>query len=118
MAMKRWLEYVSPRGVIVGILALTWMWAGAVTLWPEPQATSYKPTEIQSLRLQVKQRDAWLAQKDAISAQQRYQAAVGALIAEGEMVRKEQGWPESVKFDADTITFAVPPEVPAGGRGK
>jgi hypothetical protein len=77
---------------------------------------TYKPTEIQALRLQVKQRDALLAQRDYLDAQRRYQDAIALLAAEGDSVRRENKWPDSVKFNADTITFTIPEPAPVSTR--
>lgn len=78
---------------------------------------AYKPTEIQLLRLQVKQRDMMLAQRDYIDAQRRYGATGQALFAEAETVKRENGWPETVTLDADKLEFKAPPE-PKGDDGK
>ena len=73
------------------------------------QATTFKPSEVQQLKLQVAQRDAWLAQRDYLDSQRRYQEAVAALNRLGEDVKKENAWPDAVIFNADRIEFAVPP---------
>lgn len=107
--MTRLIDTRNPRvqGMVVGVVIALLLIAGVIAL---PQAPpSYKPSEVQLLRLQVKQRDGWLAQRDMIEAQRRYQQAVAALLAEGETVRKENGWPDALKFDPDKIEFAVPP---------
>jgi len=68
--------------------------------------SKFQPTEIQSLRLQVKQRD-------AIIARQNYENAVNQIQAEAEKVRKENNWPDTVRFDFNSLTFfdtATPPK--------
>lgn len=73
----------------------------------------YKPTEIQTLRLQVKQKDARLAQVDLRDAQNRFNQALADLNAEGEKVKVENKWPSTVMFSMDTLTFAVPAKAEA-----
>jgi hypothetical protein len=103
--------------VVKALVKVFWLpIVAALLFWvmteAQPQALPpYKPTEIQSLRLQVKQRDALLAQKDWQVAQEHYQAAVAILNAEGEAIRKENHWPDTVKFDANTIEFSEPAPV-------
>lgn len=65
----------------------------------------YVASEIQMLRLQNKQKDAQLAQKDFFIAQQNFQAAVKALEDEGERVRTENKWPSAILFDKDKLSF-------------
>lgn len=97
------------------ILTVAWIMAGRL----DAQTPSFKPTELQSLRLQVKQRDAWLAQRDFLDAQRRYQQAVADLTTLGEQVEKENSWPSSVKFDANTLEFApAAPAAPVTGGAK
>jgi hypothetical protein len=87
-------------------------------------APKYTPTEVQSLRLQVKQRDAQLAQQAVLNAQEKFQAILAALNAEGEKVRLENKWPDTVKFSPDRLDFteapapvlAAKPAVPAPAK--
>jgi predicted lipid-binding transport protein (Tim44 family) len=76
----------------------------------------YTPTEIQSLRLQVKQKDALLAkqQLEALQAafqqvQQRYQDNLKALTDEGEKVKVENAWPKDTQFNPNDLTYAAAP---------
>ena len=66
---------------------------------------TYTPTEIQTLRLQVKQRDAQLAQQNVLAAQEKFQAILAGLQGYGEAVRVENKWPDTVKFDPNTLSF-------------
>lgn len=77
------------------------------------QQTKYEPTEVQLLRLQVKQKDAQLAQVQLQRAQQAFQGALAALDAEAGAVKKANNWPADVQFSPDTLTFEVP-KLPAG----
>ena len=87
------------------------------TLAAQDAAQTYKPTETQQMRLKIKQQDAIIAkqqmeaaQRALQDAQKAFQDKVKALSDEGEAVRKEQKWPETVKFDFDNLTFAEPPK--------
>lgn len=85
---------------ILWIVAWLLVFAGAAAL-AEEKVKEYKPTEIQLLRLQVKQRDALLAWN-------RYQAAVSALTEEAQKVKKANAWPEETIFNGDTLQFSEP----------
>lgn len=78
-----------------------------------PAAATYKPTELQALKLQVLQKDAQLAQIQLQRAQQAFQGALAALDAEAGAVKKANNWPADVQFSPDTLTFEVP-KLPAG----
>jgi hypothetical protein len=80
---------------------------GAGVLLGQEKPT-YQPNETQSLKLQVKQRDTLLAQKDLQMAQQRFQAALNDLNAEAEQVKVENHWPKEVTFAPDTLAFSAP----------
>ena len=101
------------------LLPAAFVWGQATA----PAPSKYEPTEIQRLRLEVKQRDAKLAQRDLADAQARFQAAVAALMAEGDAVREANGWPKDVALNPDTLTFAEPPQAakpaaPGPGKGE
>ena len=73
----------------------------------------YQPTEIQLLRLQVKQRDAQIAQRDLALAQQavqtaqdKFQQALNNLNTEADRVKSENHWPEKVTFDMNSVSFS------------
>jgi hypothetical protein len=76
---------------------------------------TFTPTEVQNLRLQVKQRDAQIAQRDMVAAQEKFQNFLATLQSEGEKVRLENHWPDTVKFDPNTLGFteSTPTPVPA-----
>jgi len=82
---------------------------------------TYSPTEVQALRLQVKQKDAQLLQVALQQAQQNYQNGIRALADESNKVKKENKWPDSVLMSFNTLEFCekldpqgncVPPEPP------
>jgi hypothetical protein len=76
----------------------------------------YTPSEIQTLRLQVKQKDAMIAQRDYVAAQQRFQGAVNELNAEADRVKTENGWPRTLLFNSDSLLFSEPPPPPAPAK--
>jgi high-affinity K+ transport system ATPase subunit B len=71
----------------------------------EDLPNSYQPTEIQTLHLQVKQRDAQLAQKDFFIAQQNLQIALKALNDEAAKVKVENNWPDGLVFNQEKLSF-------------
>jgi hypothetical protein len=64
------------------------------------------PTEIQSLRLQVKQKDALLAKNLLEQAQASFQKALTALQEEGEKVKTENNW-KDVEFNPNDLSFSL-----------
>lgn len=76
---------------------------------------SYVPSELQLLRLQLRQRDAQIAQRDLQAAQARFQQALADLNEAAQNVKRENKWDEKVQFNPDTVTFAIPetPKTPA-----
>ena len=70
----------------------------------------YTPTEVQSLRLQVKLKDAQMAQQALQIAQQNAQKALIEYQAEAEKVKNDNGWPKDVRFDPNNMTFSEPPK--------
>lgn len=80
-------------------------------LGAQATAPKYTPTEVQSLRLQVKQRDAQIAQRDMVAAQEKFQNFLAVLQSEGDKVRLENKWPDTVKFDLNTLGFTETPVV-------
>jgi hypothetical protein len=85
----------------------------------------YNPSEVQSLRLKVKQRDAQVVQTQLAAAQQtvsdlqqRAQSASTAFNDEVKAIAKENGWPETIQVkmsqtQPDTIVFYDAPAPPA-----
>ena len=72
-------------------------------------ADKYKPTEIQLLKLQNKQKDALLAKAAMDSAQARFQQSVLDLTNEAEKIKLENKWAKEVQFDPNLVTFSDPP---------
>jgi hypothetical protein len=78
-----------------------------------------KPTEVQSLRLQVKQKDALLAKQrlEALQtviqgAQADYQRALQDLTTTADSVKLENGWRADTQFDPNQLTFSPAPPTP------
>jgi Tfp pilus assembly protein PilF len=71
----------------------------------------YQLSEVQTLKLQVKQKDAQLAQRDLSQAQQNFTKALQALSDEANQVKVENKWDVGVVFNPDTLSFADPVEV-------
>lgn len=59
----------------------------------------------QYLRLELKQ-------QKVLQSYKIFQDDLAALNAEAETVKKENGWPETVQFHSDTLTFVAPPPSP------
>lgn len=100
--------------VTLGMLVVGWLVGGAVISAQDTK--EYKPTEVQLLRLQVKQKDAQMAQVKFQLAQQAFQASVNDLQAEANKVKEQNSWEASVTFNADTLVFAEAPKPPAPAK--
>lgn len=87
---------------------------------PGTGITPLTPTEVQTLRLQVRQKDALLAKQALDAAQAQFQAALKELSAEAERVKTEQHWDKGVTFDFQTLAFTppAPPPAPAAKEKK
>jgi hypothetical protein len=95
----------------------------AVQPAPTGAQSTYQPTEVQHLKLEVAQAHAQLAQRDYMAAQKAYQDSMQALQAASDQVKKENGWPETTIFNYDQLTYSAPPpppptSEPAKGKGK
>lgn len=93
---------------LVVIIAAILCVAYAYSQDPPKPPVQFPPSEIQSLRLQVKQRDARLAQLAS-------ERAMGDLAVECHKVRDDNKWPATVECDFNTLTFIdmKPPTVAA-----
>jgi hypothetical protein len=94
--------------MVVAVICITL----AISGWSQ-EKVKYEPTEIQSLRLKVDQQKALLAQRDLQQAQANMQAAMAALTEESAKIKKENGWPEDVTFNPDSLAFSSPAPTPA-----
>jgi hypothetical protein len=109
---------LTVAGRIVALTLLTLAIAIGLLAQDPPKPKVYTPTEVQSLRLQVKQRDALLAKAALEQAQRQFQQALTDLTAEGERVKIEQGWPKDTNFDPNTLVYAPAPAKDAKKEGK
>jgi len=89
----------------------------AVLAFGQEKPKEYKPTEIQLLKLQNKQKDAVIAkqQRDALqealhTADEHFQNALKALNDEAEKVKTEQGWPKELQFSPNDLSYTEPPK--------
>lgn len=113
------ISRLSPLGI--AILTLLFLLALVAHAQDGKPATAkeLKPTEIQSLHLQLKYKDALLAKQrlEALQtvmngAQADYQRALKDLTDEAEKVKAEQKWPSDTQFDPNQLSF-VPAPLPA-----
>lgn len=92
--------------------------AGDVRSAPQgPVGTPVQPTEVQSLKLKVAQRDAIIAQQASQSLHQQAAAAdrqasdaLKELQRVAETVKAENKWGEDVVFEPNQLTFTKAPE--------
>jgi hypothetical protein len=104
--------------VAVVAIAMVLLWASrtisAQEKPPESQVTlravkEYKLTEVQLLRLQVTQKDAFLLKAQMQDIQRQFQEKVTQLMSEATKIKMEQGWPPETVFNPDNLTFSAPP---------
>ena len=69
----------------------------------------YTPSEVQMLRLEVKQKTALLAQRDVNDAQTRFNQALTELQDEAKKVEEENSWKDA-QFNPQDLTFKPMPK--------
>jgi hypothetical protein len=94
---------MKTKYLAVGLLFATGLFGQSV-------APALTPTEVQSLRLQVKQKDAQIAQKEMQEATVKFQGALTDLQNEGKKVVTENKWPDTTVFDPNTLRFSEAPK--------
>ena len=104
----RWSN-LTVLGRIVALTLLTLAIAIGLLAQEAGKPKVFTPTEVQSLRLQVRQKDALLAKANLEQAQRVFQQALTDLTAEGEKVKVEQGWPKDTQFNPNDLSYAAPP---------
>ena len=72
-------------------------------------APELKPSEVQMLRLEVKQKTALLAQRDVNDAQTRFNQALTELQDEAKKVEEENKWTDA-QFNPQDLTFKPMPK--------
>ena len=141
MALKHWIGWMLFKGVndfddraVSGWADRLFSWAfvtillicvsafvSSVVAQDKPPAPpTLTPTEVQSLRLQVRQRDAVIAKVQLDAAQQKFQAALKDLSDEAERVKSENKWDKTVAFDVNSMSFTAVAKdaAPAKDKGK
>jgi len=104
--LTRYSKYVILTISICVLAAVLLVASQAV---PQGSATSYVPTEVQSLRIKLAYKDAQIAQYQLQQAQEAANKAMTALNDEVAKVRKENGWGDDVGFNFQTQQFVPPP---------
>ena len=74
----------------------------------KPPAKEYKLTEIQLLRLQNTQKDAFLIKAQIQDLQRQFGDKVTQLYSTAEKIKLENSWPPDTHFDIDTLQFTAP----------
>lgn len=93
--------------ILVIVSGAAWFGEGIIKAQEKKE---YKLTEVQLLRLQVKQKDAQIAQVRFQASQQAFQAAINDLQAEASKVKEQNQWDKDVVFNADALTFSEAPK--------
>lgn len=102
------------RAVITSLVVIILMGLVGISIIDAQQSPKpYEPSEVQSLRLQVAQKDAQLAFNNLQQAQAEYQKAFTALNKLADQTKKDNKWPDDVHFDFSTLTFTAAPAKPA-----
>ncbi len=109
MTQQQLRKVIIEMAVLFLIVAVV-MLLGMAQAPPSAPKAKYEPSELQALRLKVKQQEAVLAQRDLRDAQMRLQAAMTELEAAAQAIKKENKWADNVQFDVNTLTFTAPPE--------
>ena len=91
--------------LIISILAAAGIISIGNAIAQEIHKSKFEPTEIQLLRLQVKQKDVQLAQKDYFIAQQNFNTTVKELNDEAAKVKEENKWPDGLVFNQEKLSF-------------
>jgi hypothetical protein len=104
--MRNWMKALAPLATL-WVLGLGAQAPVGRTVVQPP--SKYQPSELQLLRLQLKQKDAQLAQKDFFIAQQNFNASLKSLNDEAAKVKTENGWPGGVGFNAENLAFTEAP---------
>ena len=93
--MKNW--------VLIPLLLVT-------SAFAEDRPKKYETSEIEHLKLQVKQKDAQIAQIYYMQSQQKYNDAVQELYKECTSIRDQHNWPATVTCKPEDLTFFDTPK--------
>lgn len=96
--------------LLLSVILITWSAAiGGQEKEKSAPPKKFELSEVQQLKLQVKQRDALLAKAAMDSAQANFQQAVLNLTAEADRIKIENSWPKETQFSPNELTFNEPP---------
>jgi hypothetical protein len=114
----RWSNLTMPGRVLLLTLLAFMAALGLFAQDGKAPAKEYHASEIQSLKIQLAQKDALLAKANLEQAQRTFQQALTDLNALAQNIKKENGWPEEVQFDPNTTQFSTPPAKTSTPTGK
>jgi hypothetical protein len=97
---------VSVIGIVVSVAVLAAAHPAQQKPAPPAPPVNYTISEVESLKLQVAQKDVQLAQMNFIGASNAFRATEDA-------IRKAHGWPDTVTLNPQTLRFQGPPAPPA-----
>lgn len=83
-----------------------------------PAPAKYELSEVQRYRLQLKQKDAQIAQMNVSIANSNFQQSIAAFNAEVKSIEQENKWPDTLQIDPNTMTFKEPPPPPKPAEKK
>jgi hypothetical protein len=112
--MSKWTEGNSLAAYLWKLAKQPAFWLGIIFLvaaiLAHGQASpELKPSEVQMLRLEVKQKTALLAQRDVNDAQTRFNQALTELQDEAKKVEEENKWTDA-QFNPQDLTFKPMPK--------
>ena len=104
---------MSARAIHVVLWTLIFS-SGAAGYYVGQQATTkkYEPTREQHLELEVKQKDAIIAQIQFNQAQAALQRSYQELEEAAAAVKRANGWPPEIQFNQQTLAFGPQPPAP------
>lgn len=94
------------RSLIVPSLLLTTLLAAQ-----DVAKNDYKPSEVQTLKLQLAQKDAIIAKQAKDFADTNFNNAYSKLQAAGQQVIEDNKWPRDLLFNPDQLSFTERPKV-------
>ena len=104
---------LNTKAVAVGVLAAS---VGMALTYYKVRASTapkgYNPTEVQSLRLQVDQKDALLYKTNLEQAQRLFQDKLNKLTEDAKVVIRENKWPADTQFNPNDLSFSAPAPAP------
>jgi len=102
----RTVAYIFLIATIAVILCLFW---AARSINAQEKAKEYKLSEVQLLKLQVVQKDAFLLKAQIQDLQRQFGDKIADLQRTAEKIKLENGWPPETAFDMDSLKFSATP---------